>query len=132
MHPLIPPILSSSSQKPSPSKPDYWYPSIQKTHPRKKTNKVLQFLDQPSIMKRPRLILTNFEELSIQAEKNGIELVDKDSSWSSSEGEGEGGIEKVLKMIDESFFESLTKGLRERNLEDWVEVVVVGVTGMKS
>ncbi|GAA5959512.1 hypothetical protein JCM3765_002352 [Sporobolomyces pararoseus] len=132
MHPLIPPLLASSSPHPSPSKPTYWYPPILKhTHPKKKLEKVLQFLDL-NFQKRPQLILTNFQEVLLQVEKSGTELVGEVEGEDEA-GVGVGvGVGKALKMIDESFFGSLEQGLKERGLEDWVEIVVVGVTGMKN
>lgn len=115
MHPLIPPRLASPN-----SKPTYWYPSIARTHPRKKLAKVLQYLDE-SYQKRPQLFVTSFDEVEIHSRKSGSRVNTR---------EGGGGVEKSLEMIDESFFGDLKKGLDERGLGGWVEVVVVGVTGM--
>ncbi|GAA5897579.1 nucleotide pyrophosphatase/phosphodiesterase family protein [Sporobolomyces salmoneus] len=131
MHPLIPPSLSSPN-----SRPTYWYPPIPKTHPRKKLSKILSFLDQ-SYSKRPQLLITNFDEIATQGKKNGVKLSAQHRKEAQQEGEDgeeeeeEGGmLGKSLRMIDESFFGDLMEGLRERGVGDWVEVVVVGVTGM--
>lgn len=64
----------------------------------------------------------NFEEVANEARKSGSELGDK--------GNGK-GVEKTLSSIDEAFFGALREGMRERNLEGRVEIVVVGDTGLK-
>jgi len=126
MHPLIPPQLKSSSS----ARPTYWYPPIPRTHPRKKLSKIFTFFDQ-LYQKRPQLILTNFDELVHQAKKSGTNVIGGGGSEEEEEETGGvgAGVGKSLRMIDDSFFGGLKEGLKERGLEDWVEIVVVGVTG---
>ncbi|GAA6006291.1 hypothetical protein JCM11491_002097 [Sporobolomyces phaffii] len=109
MHPLVPPVLPSASVKPT-----YWYPAVAHTHPRKKLAKLLAFLDE-SYQKRPHLVVTHFDEVAHQARKGGMRSK---------------GVDKGLKMVDESFFGGLYQALDERGLKEWIEVVVVGATGI--
>ncbi|QLQ82564.1 hypothetical protein HG537_0H03270 [Torulaspora globosa] len=90
----------------------------------KKLDKVLGYVDIDSIEKRPQLILSYLPQVDAFGHKHGYPINDP-------ENEKFGKFTQVLGDVD-SFVEGLFEGLRERNVMNFTNIVIVSDHGMSN